>query len=114
MQKDRVYKLEIDIATAGSDVCCAQCNCPAGRGLHGSCKHITATLFVLENFYSAYEEIQASSNDNDVSCTSKLQTWNQPRKRRLESKCSTDITFRVEDYYHKPCHQSKQPLDLRP
>ena len=81
MKKDRVYKLEIDIAKAGSDVCRAQCNYPAGRGLHGSCKHTAATLFALENFYSTYEEIQASSNDKDVSCTSKLQTWNQPRKR---------------------------------
>ena len=32
----------------------------------------------------------------------------------LESKCSNDITFRVEDYYHKLCYQSKQSLDLRP
>ena len=81
MKKDREYKLEIDITTAESDVCRAHCNYPAGRGLHGSCKHIAATLFALENFYSTYEEIRASSNDNDVSCTSKLQTWNQPRKR---------------------------------
>ena len=49
-----------------------------------------------------------------MSCTSKLQTWNQPRKRRLECKRSSEITFRVEDYYHKPCRQSKQPLDPRP
>ena len=112
MKKDRVYKLEVDITTTGSDVCRAQCNCPAGRGPHGSCKHIAATLFALENFYSTCEEIKAS-NDDDVSCTSKLQTWNQPRKRQLECKCSSEITFRVEDYYHKPCRQSKQPLDPR-
>ena len=68
----------------------------------------------VANFHSTYVEIQASSNDNAVSCTSKLQTWNHARTRRLGSKCSTDITFRVEDYYHKPCRQSKQHLDLRP
>ena len=113
MNKDCIYKLEVDIKTTGSDVCHAQCNCPAGRGPHGSCKHIAATLFALENFYSTCEEIKAS-NDDDVSCTSKLQTWNQPRKRRLECKCSSEITFRVEDYYHKPCRQSKEPLDPRP
>ena len=38
MKKDCVYKLEIDIATAGSDVCRAHCNCPAGRGPHCSFK----------------------------------------------------------------------------
>ena len=26
----------------------------------------------------------------------------------------SDITFRAEDYYHKPCRQSKQRLDPRP
>ena len=114
MKKDHEYKLEIDIATTGSDVCHAQCNYPTDRSLHGSCKRNAAILFALEIFYSTYKEIQASSNDNDVSCTSKLQTWNQPKKRRLESKCSSDIAFRVEDYYHKPCHQSKQPLDPQP
>ena len=50
MKKDCVYKLEIDITTADSDVCRAHCNCPAGRVLHGSCKHIATTLFTLENF----------------------------------------------------------------
>ena len=45
------------------------------------------------------EEIQ----DNDaVSCTSKLQTWNQPRKRHLDSQPVSEISFKVEDYYCKP------------
>ena len=50
MKKDHEYKLEIDFATTGSDVCRAQCNCPAGRGLRGSCKHIAATLLFLKIF----------------------------------------------------------------
>lgn len=49
-----------------------------------------------------------------MSCTSRLQTWNQPRKRRLDSKCSNEIPFRVEDYYHKACRSSKAFLDPRP
>ena len=84
---------------------------PAVNMLHA------ASLFALEDFYSTYKEIeiQASSNNNDdVSCTSKLQTWNQPRKRHLDSKCSSEIMFRVEDYYHKPCRRSKVFLDPRP
>ena len=77
MKKDCIY-IKIDISVNASDICGAECSCPAGRGPHGSCKHIAASLFALENFYSTYKEVQASSNDddNDLSCTSKLQTWN--------------------------------------
>ena len=113
MKKDRIYKIKVDIAVDTSDVCGAECSCPAGRGPHASCKHVAASLFALEDFYSTYKEFQASSDD-DVACTSKLQTWNQPRKRHLDSKCSNEITFRVEDYHHKPCRKSKPFLDPRP
>jgi len=76
MKKDHIYKVQINISINTSDVSGAECSCPAGRGPHGSCKYITASLFALEDFYSTYKEIQAPSNDdeNDVSCTSKLQT----------------------------------------
>ena len=45
MKKDRVYKIKINITTSSSNVCLAECSCPAGGGPHGSCKHIAATLF---------------------------------------------------------------------
>ena len=110
MKKDRVYKIKISM-TNSSDICLAECSCPAGRGPHGSCKHIAATLFALENFNTIREEIQ----DNDtVSCTSKLQTWNQPRKRRLDSQPISQISFKVEDCYCKPTRQSKELIDPRP
>ena len=65
MKKDRIYKIKIDISVNTSDVCGAECSCPAGRGPHGNCKHIAASLFAPENFYSTYKEVQASSNDDD-------------------------------------------------
>ena len=111
MKKDRVYKIKINITTSSSNVCLAECSCPAGRGPHGSCKHIAATLFALENFNTIREEIQ---DDDTVSCTSKLQTWNQPRKRRLDSQPVSEISFKVEDYYCKPTRQSKELIDPRP
>ena len=89
MKKDRVYKIKINI-TDLSNVCLAECSCPPGRGPHGSCKHIAATLFALENFNTIREEIQ---DDDTVSCTSKLQTWNHPRKRRLDSQPVSEISF---------------------
>ena len=113
MKKDRVYKIQIDISSDSSDVNFAECTCPAGKGPHGSCKHVAAVLFALQDFYVTYEEMQTSNKD-DVACTSKLQTWNQPRKRRLDSKCASEISFRVEDYYQKPCRHSKEFMDPRP
>ena len=110
MKKDRIYNIKINI-TDSSNVCLAECSCPAGRDPHGSCKHIAATLFALENFNTIREEIQ---DDDTVSCTSKLQTWNQPRKRRLDSQPVSEISFKVEDYYCKPTHQSKELIDPRP
>ena len=111
MKKDRVYNLTLRISTETSSVIFAECSCPAGRGPHGSCKHIAATLFVLENFYSFYEEARS---DDEISCTSKLQKWNQPRKRRLDSQPSKEISFKVEQYDHKPCRISKDFFDPRP
>ena len=50
MKKDRIYKIKIDIiAVDTSDVCSAECSCPAGRGPHASCKHVAASLFALED-----------------------------------------------------------------
>ena len=111
VKKDRVYKIKINITTSSSNVCLAECSCPAGRGPHGSCKHIAATLFALENFNTIQEEIQ---DDDTVSCTSKLQTWNQPRKRCLDSQPVSEISFKVEDYYCKPTRQSKELIDPQP
>ena len=39
---------------------------------------------------------------------------NQPRKRRLDSKCASEISFRIEDYYQKPCNHSKVFMDPGP
>lgn len=60
-----------EISTDNSSVILVECSCPAGKDLHGSCKHIVAVLFALDNFYAYYEEAKA---EDEVTCTSKLQT----------------------------------------
>ena len=45
MKKDRIYKIQIDISSDTSDVTHAECTCPAGKGPHGSYKHVAAALF---------------------------------------------------------------------
>ena len=40
MKKDRIYKLKIIISSDMPNVDHAECTCPAGKGPHGSCKHV--------------------------------------------------------------------------
>ena len=59
------------------------CGCPAGRGPNGSCKHIAALCYALEEFS------RLKTSKAYVVCTSKLQTWNQPRNEFLTQKMWT-------------------------
>ena len=106
MKKDRVYELEMCIDTASSSVKRAECTCPAGRGPSGSCKHIAAFCYALEDFVRTRDKL----DDNDeASCTSVLQQWNKPRKRRLDSKMVEDISFRNEKFN---VESKRNPTDL--
>lgn len=75
MNKDRVYKIKVEISTMISSVHLAECSCPVGKGPHRSSTHIAARLFALERFYDTYQQ-----EDDNLSCTSKSQVWNQPKK----------------------------------
>ena len=99
------------ISADNSSVTLAECSCPAGKGPHGSGKHIAAVLFALDNFYAYYE---VAKKEDEITCISKLQTWNYPRKRRLDSKAANEISFKVESYLHTSCHKSKNFFDPRP
>ena len=83
MKKDRTYSFLLTIDKATVDVSSAQYTCPAGKGPFGSCKHIAALCFALEDFVKMLEIILEQGEE---ACTSVLQRWNQPRKKRLESK----------------------------
>ena len=86
MKKDLTYSLELTITKNMDSVC----SCTAGRGPHGSCKHLAALCFVVEDF-SKVRTIALEQGEE--SCTSLLQKWNQPRKRRLDLKKVKDISF---------------------
>ena len=58
------------------DIVNSDCECPAGKGPHGTCKHIAALLFALS---VAVEE--GSLSGMNESCTDKLQTFHKPVKR---------------------------------
>ena len=95
MKKDRTYSLLLTIDKATVDVSCAQCTCPAGKGPFDSCKHIAALCFALEDFVKMREIILEQGEE---ACTLVLQRWNQPRKKRLESKKIEDIDFSSSCY----------------
>ena len=66
LKKDLVYDLNPCIIGSNGAIKTAECKCPAGKGPSGSCKHIAALCYVLEDFN------RCSSQDNEVSCTSLL------------------------------------------
>ena len=90
MKKDRAYSLLMALDRATANVCSAQCSCPAGKGPCGSCKHLAALCFALEDFVKMRSVVLEKGED---ACTSLMQKWNQPRKKRLESKKVEDIDF---------------------
>ena len=78
MKKNRVYKIELQLEESSFEISAAQCGCPAGRGPRASCKHIAALCYALEEF------ARVTQLPEFQTCTDKLQTWNQPRPRKLE------------------------------
>ena len=93
MKKDRVYPIDIYVDAGRNSITGAQCTCPAGHGPKGSCKHIAAACFALEDFVRLRSRILNLEDNDQISCTSLLQQWNKPRKRRLDSKMVEDISF---------------------
>ena len=58
----------------------------------GSCKHIAALCFSLENMLK--QETFISLALEEEACTAALQKWNHPRKRRFDSMKADEISFK--------------------
>ncbi|XP_053400508.1 uncharacterized protein LOC128557295 [Mercenaria mercenaria] len=65
----------------------ANCTCPAGNG--EGCTHVAGLLFALEG-----RPITPVEDDDNVPCTSKPCQWNQPSKRKKETRPVKDLTFK--------------------
>ena len=95
--KDGTYGVELAIAAKSIPAIeWAKCDCPAGKGPHGSCKHLAALMYALEDFSRTI-----ASLDANTSVTSKLQQWNIPRKRKLFIRVAEELDFR------KPKHPTR-------
>ncbi|CAH3106254.1 unnamed protein product, partial [Pocillopora meandrina] len=80
MKKNLNYNIKLSLCNNGEQegkITFASCACPAGKGPCGSCKHIAALCYALEEF------VRLKCTREFETCTSRLQTWNQPRKRKL-------------------------------
>ena len=91
MRKDREYKIQM-VLSPSAEILYAEDGCPAGRGPTGRCKHIAAFCYALEEF------VRLGFTRPFLSCTSRLQTWNQPRKKKLDSKNIYEISFERAEY----------------
>ena len=91
MKKTMTYKVEMALSESG-DIIYASCPCPAGKGPLGSCKHVAALCYALEEF------ARLKCTREYQSCTSRLQEWNRPRKRKLEPQSVYDIDFSRKTY----------------
>ena len=83
MKKNVIYNIHLTQNTLSGDIESGTCGCPAGL----SCKHIGALCYALEEFH------RLGQTKDYTACTSKLQEWNQPRKRILDPQPVTDIKF---------------------
>ena len=78
MKKDRAYSLLMTLDRVTANVCSAQCSCPAGKGPCGSCKHLAALCFALEDFVKMRSVVLEKGED---AYTSLMQNGiNQGRK----------------------------------
>lgn len=82
MRKDRENKIQM-VLSPSAEILYAEDGCAAGRGPRGSSKHIAAFCYALEEF------VRLGFTRPFLSCTSRLQTWNQPWQKNYTPKPST-------------------------
>ena len=82
-----VYHIRISLCVTTGDIKHAECGCPAGLAPTASCKHIGALGCTLEEFGRMHVL------HTQVACTSQLQSWNLPRKRKIETAEVENIKF---------------------
>ena len=104
MKKDTQYKISLTLDSA-ADITQATCACLAGSGPFGSCKHISALWYALEEF-SRIEQLRSPD-----SCTLQLQKLNQ---RKLEPCNVDDITFVKHELGKSKKQMQYVPYDPHP
>ena len=103
MRKDWVYNILMKLNNRSFEIRSTHCGCPAGRGPGASCKHIAAFCYALEEF------ARLKQLPDLLSCTDKLQTWNQPRSRKLQPIPVENLRSRKHEIMPPKKRSSQQP-----
>jgi len=92
--KAYLFKLSVKIGSGSGDhsravdkVTFAQCSCPAGKGPYGSCKHLAALFYALDEF------TRYGFTRDFVTSTEELQAWNKPHSKKTDPMLIADMTF---------------------
>jgi len=74
IKKKVAYNIRLKVDSAARDVLNSDCECPAGKGPHGTCKHVAAMLGMLQVFRSTGDLLCRKS------CTDQLQTFHHRKQ----------------------------------
>ena len=109
MVKNKEYTVHICLTESmkEAEVRAAFCVCVAGLG--GCCNHVAATIYALEDFVRKGLREEAAKT-----CTSKLQAWNQPRKKNVTPLRVLDIALIKSEYGSKKRLRRQPFFDPRP
>jgi len=78
MKKKMTYNIDISLRKSGF-VNAVQCECGAGEGTTGHCKHIRTVVFACCKF------INLSNIKMESSCTEKLQSFHKAKKLKKKT-----------------------------
>jgi hypothetical protein len=75
IRRNVTYSYKLKLRKENGEVLNSHCECPAGKGPLGTCKHLAAVLIMLSEF--------VSGNNPNVqrTCTEILQTFHKPKKQ---------------------------------
>ena len=96
MRSKMTYNMKLVIDGETGEIYQATCECPAGRGPTGSCKHVVTVLLALVKF--AKEGVLQVQ----LSCTEKLQTFKRPTRAHQGSPVHAEDLGKSYDFEHDP------------
>ena len=73
--RNATYNMKLVIDGETAEIFNCHCECPAGTGPTGTCKHVVAVLLAIVNFSEDSNALQVK-----LSCTEELQTFKKPKR----------------------------------
>ena len=100
------YTVRVKLHQRG-EVINTDCECPAGKGPHGTCKHVAALLVMMSNF------LQTGELTMKKGCTDVLQTFHKPQKT-YQGMCKAlgavgNLMSQIESNSYQLCQLNTKP-----